>query len=253
MCVWRRGGGGLSIQKLETNSCQTITFQPPPPHTHTLPELLQRGCPALSSQPPPPLQHNSVCWGLPPQVSETFLSSSCQSLSSLTQALIPLSSRCLAPLLPSLPPFTHSFLSPSLSFLGWSAHTDCSRLVCRAPYLAADLWACLHAVRLSLCHTHTHTHTFLHQSFCWFYKYEQLVRPLNLRGFGIVKKIKLEEEVTEGKFKAQHQRHITKVGFEGLCVCVCVCVCVCCWMDILKESETCSHLLLCPIWPSPPL
>lgn len=99
----------------------------------------------------------TVSWGLPPQVSETFFSSSCQSFSSLTSSLIP------CPLPASLPPTL--FFSLSLSF--WVSHKQ-SRLFSFSLASSGLLSHCrpqsLLARCPSLCHTSTHTHTFLSSS-----------------------------------------------------------------------------------------
>lgn len=105
--------------------------------------------PALSpavTHPDPP-HPPSVCGGLPPQVSETFLSSCCQSLSSLTRLLIP------CPLTAPLPPT----LVLSLSGLGGARRQSrlfsFSLVSSGARYLSADPRACM--LSISLSHTHT--------------------------------------------------------------------------------------------------
>lgn len=99
----------------------------------------------------------TVSWGLPPQVSETFFSSSCQSFFSLTSSLIP------CPLPASLPPTL--FFSLSLSF--WVSHKQ-SRLFSFSLASSGLLSHCrpqsLLARCPSLCHTSIHTHTFLSSS-----------------------------------------------------------------------------------------
>lgn len=99
----------------------------------------------------------TVSWGLPPQVSETFFSSSCQSFSSLTSSLIP------CPLPASLPPTL--FFSLSLSF--WVSHKQ-SRLFSFSLASSGLLSHCRPQSLLArcpfLCHTSIHTHTFLSSS-----------------------------------------------------------------------------------------
>lgn len=112
-----------------------------------------RGC-AVGPPRPDPFSPLTVCGDLPPQVSETFFSSfSCQSLSSLTRALIP------HPLTAPLP--------PTLRLPLWVTHSahrqprlfSFSLVGSEARYLSADPRARTLAVPLS------NTPFFIHPSF----------------------------------------------------------------------------------------